>query len=82
MPGGYEGYAPHIHFEIWGPHVTRQYTFMNLKRKEVVMDASRALILPGSAPPLREDGSDITRPVYLGEGGVLHCTRDFAVEVR
>ena len=73
---------PGIHFEVWGPRVQRQMTFVNLVRKDVVMDTSRVLILPGSAPALREDIGGLTRPVYRGEGGVLRCVRDLVVDVR
>ena len=82
MPGGYEGFLPHVHFEVWGPRVQRQMLFVNLKPKAVVMDTSRALLLPGSAPALRDDITANTRPVYRGEGGVLHCGYDLAVDAR
>ena len=82
MPGGYEGFLPHIHFEVWGPRIQRQMSFVNLVRKDGVMDTSRVVILPGSAPALREDVSGTSRPVYRGEGGVLHCVRDLVVDAR
>ena len=82
MPGGYEGYLPHIHFEVWGPGVSRQMLFVNLKYRSVVMDTTHVLLLPSSAPALREDLTGITRPVYRGEGGVLHCVRDLLVRAR
>jgi len=80
MPGGYEGYLPHIHFEISGHGVHRQFTFVNLVRRVAVMDTSHTLILPGSAPAVREDTAGLTRPVYLGADGVLRCTRDLVVD--
>jgi len=81
MPGGYEGYAPHIHFEIWGLNVQRQPAFVNLRRESGAMDTVLA-VMPGSDPPLREDRAGMTRPVRRGAGGVLTCTRDLMVEVK
>jgi hypothetical protein len=78
-PGGYEGYAPHVHFEIWGPRVRRQFTFANLRRASV----TNTMRTPETwSPRFPEDPSGMTRPAYRGADGVLRCTRDLLVEVR
>jgi len=80
MPGSYDG-LPHIHFEIWGPHVSRQYTFVGLKRESLTMDTAHAVPRP-DPPALRDVRMGLTRPVYRGAGGVLQCTRDLEVVVK
>jgi len=80
MPGGYEGYLPHVHFEVWGPGLKRTYLFVNLRRMDTGKDTIRTATLFG--PPLREDRTAIERPVTRGPDGKLHCTRDLIADVK
>ena len=70
MPGGYGGFAPHIHFEVSGSGIPRQLLFVNLhlKRPSAGPNPSPAVALPGS------------EPVTRGADGVLHCSHELVVE--
>ena len=72
MPGGYEGYAPHVHFEISGTRIKRQYKFVNL----MLMPGAP----PGPGPALHLD-RDGSQPVYRGADHVLRFTYDLVIEV-
>lgn len=72
MPGGYDGYAPHVHFEISGAGIKRQYAFVNLLLQKGP---------PPGAPVAGVDLSRLAQPVYRGADQVLHCTRDLVIEV-
>jgi intradiol ring-cleaving dioxygenase-like protein len=85
MPGGYSGFAAHIHYEIWGPHVSRQHAFVNLVPEKATMDTSKTLPQPRFHGP-RESGmwrqSNLTsteRPVFRGADGTFRCARDLEV---
>jgi protocatechuate 3,4-dioxygenase beta subunit len=78
MPGGYEGYAPHIHFEVWGPKVKRQPLFVNLLLQSGP-DPIPALEAKGIRPD-RAALYAVQRSVYR-DGKVLRCTKDLQVSV-
>jgi len=80
MPGGYEGYAPHIHFEVWGPKVKRQPLVLNLLLQSGTdPDPIPALEAKGIRPD-RSALATYDRPVYR-DGKVLRCSRDLRVNV-
>src|SRR5262245_61031732 len=62
MPGGYEGYLPHIHFEVWGPKVKRQFLFVNLRLQPAnEQDPIPVLKAKGIRP---DPPTGVERPVY------------------
>lgn len=83
MPGGYEGYPAHLHYEVWGPHVSHQHAFVNLMLGQAVMDTTGAIAQPRtpSTTGVRQNLTSTDRPVFRGRDGVHRCTRDLAVVV-
>jgi hypothetical protein len=86
MPGGYGGYAPHVHFEIWGPRVSRQLSFVNLHqnglhdRTHPLMDTSSAIHWRTDSRPRVTLFASPEEAVERGSDGVLRCTHDLFVE--
>ncbi|HKQ57561.1 MAG TPA: hypothetical protein VJY35_06810 [Candidatus Eisenbacteria bacterium] len=72
MPGGYGGFPGHIHFEVWGPRVTRQHLFVNLVPAKD--DSAR-----GTAPAPRGYLNATDRPVYRGADGIHRMEKDLLV---
>jgi Dioxygenase len=85
LPGGYDGYLPHVHFEYWGRGIGRQHAFVNLARKAAPPPARTP---PKSGAPsnlwqvpavIREDRTAIERPIVRNADSVWTCTRDLLV---
>ena len=88
MPGGYGGFAPHVHFEVWGPRVSRQPMFVNL-HVAPASQAGRHIDTTGVAwrsdpRPSLLTGTTPTNEETVGRGrdGVLRCSHDLFVSAR
>lgn len=81
VPGEAEG-TPHIHFEVWGPNVTRRQGAVNLQKRSSDIPVSKL-------PTLRDlgvyhvtpDATSLFRSIHRAEDGIYYGTWDVAVDV-
>lgn len=81
MPGSYGG-PPHVHLEVWGPGVSRQFAVVNLIRRPDLDTLPRptapAVRMPSGFAP--EEGAGAMRSVTRAADGLLHATCEILID--
>lgn len=81
VPGEAEG-APHIHFDVWGPHVKRRQGAVNLEKRVLSTPVTKLPTLRDlGAPSTTPDATSLLRPIRRAEDGIYYGTWDVAVDV-